>query len=163
MSLPILPIVLFGLCLLVACACQTVPIFLEEYVLLSANVNEGKEILDTLGEKLQRFTRAQPFLKELREEVIIGAFLPSFVVAWRRSLFVITASAMARWLANNFLARMLSPETFGEKLMLVGLMGLMAYILVSVYVHSGKMATMENINALRAEKKYPSKVKEITD
>jgi len=50
-----------------------------------------------------------------------------------------TSRAISEWMANNFVARLLSPQTFGEKAMLLGCIIAVIWALTSVYIHNQRI------------------------
>jgi hypothetical protein len=79
-----------------------------------------------------------PFLSEAFAEsyqyVADGTWLPALELAWRTNSLLCTLRAIARWLANNFIIRMLSPQTTTEVIALALVMALVIWCSVNAFV-----------------------------
>lgn len=116
---------------------------LAEHWRLVPSVAERATFLEEAPSLLEKW----PFLAKVVEEsqniTAVGDWLPAFDHAWASSSVVLTLRRVGLWMANNFVARMLSPETAGEKLMLLAFLIIVVYAGAAVYMHRQKMALFE--------------------
>src|SRR6185369_10349158 len=62
-----------------------------------------------------------------------GTWLPALEAAWRTNSLLNTVRAVGHWLANNFVVRMLSPQTPAEMIALALVLALIVYCSINAF------------------------------
>jgi hypothetical protein len=145
MALSPWPIALLFLCLGVSVLWESVPTMLEEYALLSHDVNRRQQFLERHGHLLADYPFLIAVVEESERIVSIGSILPAISTAWRTNSLITTVKAVGSWLGNNFLAQLLSPDTWQEKIFLLGVITIFLYIGAWVYMNNSRLKEYSRI------------------
>lgn len=120
-----------------AFAWEVLPAAVRHYAVRSAEVGERAAFIAndmaTMVDKYPTFmTDVASRSVEMSAE---GTWWPVLERAWHTNSVVTTLRALAYWVANNFLVRMLSPQTTGEYLALAVVGAFMIFVVANLLSH----------------------------
>lgn len=131
------------LCGVAAIAFEVSTAALSEHRRLAPDVASRAKFVQKESGLLSEYPFLADIFEQSREIVAVGDWLPALDYAWASSSIIETGRGVAVWMGNNFVARLLSPQTFGEKAMLLGCIAILVYAGAAVYMHRQKMALAE--------------------
>lgn len=131
------------LCVALAIGCELGTAALSEARRRAPDVASRAAFLEHESALLQQYPFLAEVFRQSQDIVAVGAWLPAIQAAWDGSSIVATAQRLTNWLANNLLARLLSPETFGEKAMVIAFFIVIVYAAAAIYMHNQRTALFE--------------------
>ncbi len=144
---------LVALCVSVALAVlfESVPLLLTDVASRSNAVDKRGRFLNDYRRKMPPdYDFVAPVLEESEKIYAEGVFWPAMQRVYRENSIVLTVKSVSRWLANNYLARLLSPESAWEKLttlfILSGVLVALAWSGVAIYIERTRQSTLRDIN-----------------
>lgn len=146
------PLILFLACVGLSIAWESIPAMLTDYALYSSNVERRTEFLETQRHLLARYPFLAAIVEESERIVSIGALLPAISNAWHANSVITTFSAVCAWLGNNFLAQLLSPDTWQEKAFLLGVLVIVLYIGSAIYMHQSRLKEYVRMHSMVSKK-----------
>lgn len=130
---------------------ESVPLLFTDVASRTVSVDKRGRFLHDYRERMPPdYDFVAPLLEESEQLVAEGVFWPALQRVYRENSIVLTVKAVCRWLANNYLARLLSPESAWEKLttlfILVCALVALVYALVAVYIEHTRQRTLKEIH-----------------
>lgn len=140
-------------------AWEVAPPAMQHFGVLGRRIGERKQFahedMDTMVRKYPTFmTRVA---EETVEELSRGGVWPVLERAWNNNSWVLTVRAVMHWIANNFVVRILSPQTPWEVAGLFAVLGCIAVISWGLLNLIGSMY-LANTMRLNAEVKRANKI-----